>query len=134
MAVVINPESVYAKELEKWNTPKREGGHGPNGFEPYPAMMYLAREKNGKAVIGDPQDEQFSATCQRKVGDVEEREKARREGWRDNPKEALDHYEALQVAIATAAAEAAYAAKRMTPKAQAERAKLDAATDKHITK
>jgi hypothetical protein len=134
MGLVINPESEYAKELARWNTPKRDGGFGPDGYEPYPRMVYQAIARNGKAEVGDPADEQFSARCQLIVRSEAEYDRARAQGWRATPTEALAHAEALQIAIATAAAEASFAAQRMTPKAQAERAALEAKTDKHVTK
>ncbi len=134
MGLVINPDSEYAKELAKWNTPKRDGGFGPDGYEPYPRMIYRAIARQGKAEVGDVRDEQFSAACQLIVRSPAEFDRAIADGWRATPTEALAHADALQVAMATAAAEAAFAAQRMTPKAQAERAKLEAATDKHVTK
>ena len=41
------PNSHYAKEMRKWNTPKRDGGMNANGFEPFPAMMYKAHRLPG---------------------------------------------------------------------------------------
>jgi hypothetical protein len=134
MPVVHNEESDHAKELKKWNTPKRDGGHAPDGFEPYPAMVYQARALNGKPACEDPRDEQFATRCQHVVRDAQEHAHYKADGWSDTPTLALAHAEALAQEIATAAAEANFSAAKMSPKAQAERARLEAATDKHITK
>ena len=134
MGIQINPESEYAKELARWNTPKRDGGFGPDGFEPYPRMVYRTVEIHGKAVVGDPTDETVDKRCQLIVRSEGEFDRAVADGWRATPTEALAHAEAVQIAISTAAAEAAFAAQGMTKRAQAERAALEATTHKHVTK
>jgi hypothetical protein len=148
----ISPESELGKELSKWDTPKRLGGMGPNGYEPYPRMLYKAFQRdNGKVLCMEPPPspylfstaeaheracmlaEGFTKQCQRTVESELEEERAKAEGWRNSPQDALEHYEALQRAIGDAAAEANFAAQRMTPKAQAERKAREAATDKHVS-
>lgn len=76
--------------------------------------------------------ETFNRSCQRIVKSEGEEARAKADGWRDSPKAALDHFEALEQDMARAAAEAAYAAKGMTAKAKAELAEADAATHEHV--
>lgn len=134
MPVVRNEDSEHEKELKKWNTAKRDGGHQPDQHEPYPAMVYQARDLHGKPACEDPRDEQFATRCQHIVRDATEHARYRADGWSDSPTLALAHAESLAQDIATAAAEANFSAAKMSPKAQAERAKLEASTDKHVTK
>ena len=53
MPVVYTPESEYKKELDRWNTPKRQGGFAPDGHEEFPLMLYkaFAYEKHGGKTI-----------------------------------------------------------------------------------
>lgn len=151
MPIVHTGETEYDKELKKWNTPKRLGGYGPDGYERFPQMLYKAFvRENGKVqcMEAPPQISHFremseylraealatafTNQCQCTVRSEGEYDRARKDGWRDTAKEALDYYEHLQQDIATAAAEANFAVTKMTPKAQAERAKKEAATDKQI--
>lgn len=151
MPIVRTGETEYDKEMAKWDAPRREGGMRPDGYEPFPKMLYFARElKNGKAAVADVpgprgwysddntylsaelEAQRFTSSCQRVVRNSDELERAYREGWRETPADALAHYEALQREIATAAAEANFAATRMSDKAQAERRRRESATDKHV--
>jgi hypothetical protein len=158
MPIVISPESELGKELAKWEQHQThyvgfgQSPGNPYVFRPYPRMVYKASlDPNGKALVLAPEpvrqryltdEAYFQAVAasdaltqanQRTVHSETEYEQARREGWREDPKAALAHYEQLQQEIATAAAEAAHAAQRMTSKAQEERKKRDASTDKHVT-
>ena len=45
MAIIHNPDSEYSREMAKWNTQKRHGGFGANGYEPFPKMVYQARAR-----------------------------------------------------------------------------------------
>lgn len=160
MPVVINPDSEYGKELAKWNTPRSQfvpgtnntvRGMKPDGYERYPAMLYKAfKRDNGKHACMEnlPQEtgyrtadeyhravnaaDAFTRQCQRTVYSEGEERQAANEGWRTSPKDALDFLEACEKAIGDAAAEAAAAAVRMTPKAQAERKGREAATADHV--
>lgn len=155
MGIVINPESEYAKELHKWNTPKREGGYGANGYEAYPRMLYKAMQKaNGQyacmemppprwsfpgGIDGDnawgaaiASAEAFTAACQMTVRSEDEERQAKNSGWRNSPIAALDFAHQVEKDIANAAAEANFAAMRMSEKAQTERKKRDADTHKHV--
>jgi hypothetical protein len=121
----ISPESELGIELAKWNK--------PYVYKEFPRMVYKAYARdNGKVLCGDPADEGFTRACQRTVQSEDELRQARTQGWAVSPEDALEQYEAGQRTIAEAAAEANHAAQRMTPKAQDERKKRDAATDKHV--
>ena len=55
MGIVHNPDSDYARELEKWNQPTTNGGFSAARFEEYPLMVYKAfQRENGKVMCGDP--------------------------------------------------------------------------------
>ena len=75
----------------------------------------------------------FTRQCQRTVHSEAEERQATNDGWRTSPQAALEHFEQCERDIFTAAAEASHAAQKMTSKAQAERAKREAATSEHVT-
>ena len=62
----------------------------------------------------------FNRGCQLIVHSAQEEARRVSEGWRESPAAALAEYEAQQKRYADAAAEAAYAAQRMTQKAKDE--------------
>ena len=135
MPIVISPDSELGKELEKWNTPKQQGGMRCNGFEPYPAMVYRADRYpgTGKVLVlhplagtGDAVADAFSLRNYRTVLTPEAHDQANRDGWSDSPLEAVAAFEKAATAEADAAANAAYHAQRMTEKARTE---FDAAQD-----
>lgn len=144
MAVVRNaePTTAYEIEMHKWDTPKREGGYGADGYEPFPTMVYKAhRRDNGKVMCLDmdalyaadmnvvARAEAFNNSCMMEVKDQSALERALSNGWRPSPQAALDYQESLARDIAQAAAEANYGVQRMSEKAQREHKALDAATD-----
>jgi|SRR5580765_21774 len=127
-------------------------GMGAIGYEPYPRMLYKAQKNAlGKVLCRDVMPlpdhftddrayaaacvavEQFNRRCELKVHDEEEYRRESRNGWCDTPQEALAVHERLEQAISTAAAEANYAAKRLSPQAQAELAAAGAETHQHVT-
>jgi hypothetical protein len=130
MPVVYTPESEYKKELDRWNTPKRQGGFAPDGHEEFPLMLYkaFAYEKHGGktmcgdplAAVGDPDAETFSRKCQLIVRDESKRDRAMSDGWAATPTKALEVYETAQQGVARAAAEEAFRVKRMSDKAEQE--------------
>ncbi len=133
MGVIIAEDSELAKELAKWNK--------PYVHQPFPRMVYMAfPRENGKVECGDaavawgdPVAEAFTRRCQREVRDERDLAAAKGQGWIEGgPDKAIQAYERRQQEIATAAAEANYAAQRMTPKAQAERKARDAATANQV--
>lgn len=151
MGVVHNPGGAYAKELARWNTPKRFGGEGPNGFEEFPKMLYKAQVRaNGQAVCLAPavspygwrdaaeydraclEAEQFTRTCQLIVQNGDEQDRARSQGWANSPTDAMKVYQASLDALSTAAAEERHRVARMGEVAQREFDAADAATHAHI--
>lgn len=148
MGIVRNaePTTEYEKETHKWDTPKRLGGMGPDGYEAFPKMVYKAhRRENGKVMCLDmdtlyagdmnvvAKAEAFNRTCQLIVQSEGELDRARNTGWCDSPASAVADIEKHAQAIAQAAAEAAYSVQRMSDLAQREHAAADADTDAPIT-
>lgn len=142
MPIVRSGETEHGKELAKWDLPKRMGGYGADGFEPYPRMVYKAhRRENGKVMCLDmaalygedmatvARAEAFNASCHKTVMSEEQYRLAKGQGWSDTPTEALELFERDAQSLATAAAEAAYQVQRMTDKARAEFETADAATE-----
>lgn len=132
MGVVLNPDSELAIEQAKWNKPYR--------YEPFPRMLYLAHEHaNGKVQCGDPrvamgdqEAEAFTRRCQRIVRSEQEMGLAIENGWRESPDDAIALVEGAKRDVSTAAAERHFADQRLSPKARAEAAEVDAATDAHV--
>lgn len=127
-------ETEAARITRLWNTPRRDGGMRPDGYERYPAMLYKARRKDerGPYLCVDPHDEGWSGANQLTVRNAHEEERALDNGWRRSPQEAIDYCLALDKEISDAAAERAMADKRMSPRAQAEAAAADEATADHV--
>lgn len=156
MGLVIQPETLYGRELAKWDRPrnqfvedengKREYGMNAVGEEPYPKMLYKAqRRENGKVMVMDmdalyaldpavqARADAFNRSCQLTVQSEDEYRRAKDQGWRESPEIALAYYEALQQDIARAAAEANFDLQRMSEQAKREHAALDATTDAPVT-
>lgn len=150
MPIVRTGETEHDKELARWDLPKRMGGHNADGYEHYPLMLYKAfRAENGKTQCMAPPPlihdfltmaeyhraeaaaTAFTNRCQITVRNDAEYERARSEGWRNTPGEAVAHFEALQREIADAAAEEQYRVKRMGERAQTEFAEANAG-DEHV--
>lgn len=160
MPMVISPAGELGKELRKWEqhhskySITEDGNSQPGNpyvFRAYPAMLYRAQKReNGKVecltAIPHPyasttmeqhtraveSAEAFNKSNQLIVQNEQERDRAFAQGWRVSPVEALRAFEALEQDIAQAAAEAAFTAKRMTPKAQDELAAADDTTHEHV--
>ena len=152
--LAINPHSAYARELKKWDTPKRQGGYGPDGYEEYDRMLYKARNENGKAEVhrmppprwafqpginGDKEwdnailvAEEFTKRCQIIVKNDDEKANMLSRGWCLTSDEALESFEREQQAIGDAAAEREFRDQGMTEKARREAAAADAATHAHV--
>lgn len=127
MAIDTLGMSQHQIEVAKWNTPRREGGMRPDGFEPFPQMVYKARKReDGKVVVDDPE------ACQRIVGSAGELALAHGQGWHDGPTLALEAFEAAEQALGQAAAERAAADRRMSDAAQREAAAIESQTGAHL--
>jgi len=118
----------------------------------YPRMLYKARPNaSGKVVCYEPYPPEYlygdANSYNRACNEVDvlnrentilvhsdqECEQREREGWRDSPVSALAYYEGLQQDIAQAAAENAFAVKKMSDKAQREFRAAEEATHAHVT-
>lgn len=121
------------------------------GYEPYPKMLFMARLlPNGKPSVGEvppipmfcatPQEyeqkclwaESFTRQCQKTVHSEQEERLCLGQGWSLTQDGALARHEEQQQEYAELAAKAAYAARAMTTKAQAELAAADKATHEHV--
>jgi hypothetical protein len=161
MPVVITPSSELGKELRKWEqhhtqySLTEDGNSQPGNpyqYRPYPKMLYKAHQRpNGQpgCMLPPPyafefasmdqyeraclEIEAFNKTCYTVVHDESQERIARGQGWATDPKGALDLFEQAQQAIAQAAAEAAFAARRMSESAQQEFSEAEASTSEHVT-
>ncbi len=142
MPIVRTGESEHDRELQKWDTPRSQGGMRPDSFEKYPQALYKAfRNENGKAMCRDlsflysadpvvqARAEAFNKQCELTVRSEDEYQRARNNGWSDTQEQALDLLERHQRDIAQAAAEAAYSVQRMTDTAKREYAAHDAESE-----
>jgi hypothetical protein len=160
VGVVINYESELGKELLKWEMfPKHMAdgtvltpGNPYNANRQYPKMLYKAQPfRTGKTLVAAPpvspfgwtdpnqyqqaliEAEAFTKSCQRIVKDEADHAIAKGQGWCETQPAAIAQHEAEQDAISKAAAEAAFAAQRMSEKARAEFDAASDASDVHVT-
>lgn len=155
--IVISPASELGKELRKWEqhhtylVPPGTHPGNPYVFREFPKMLYKAqKQRNGQYACMLPAPvsydyeradayeravlikESFDKSCYRIVADETAERLAKGQGWAETIPAALELAEAHERAIADAAAEAAYAAQRMTEQARAELKAADAATHAHV--
>jgi hypothetical protein len=133
-------------------TRQRIMGMGCIGIERYPKMLYKAQKNmHGKVLCMDinppgylfPDERAYDRACQevdafnrrcyRVVRNDEEYEKAKHDGWCDDPTSALHAHELCEQAIANAAAEANFSVRGMSRKAREEFAAAGAETSQHVT-
>src|SRR5262245_20621354 len=155
-----SPSSDLGKELRKWEQHHtvlaltEDGDSQPGNpyvYRPFPAMLYRAELVNGKATVTEglpqwsplyPDEKAYERAIleaengnkrrQKIVKSESEKLIARGQGWCDSPTEALERLEQQQQAISTAAAEANYAAQRMSESARAEWKDAGEATEHHV--
>lgn len=144
------------REDEVWESLSGERDPSIKGKRPrqpiyYPTMLYKARPNaGGKVVCYEPYPpeylfldaNQYNRACAevdvlnrentKKVFSEEEKARALKEGWRESPPDALAYYEGLQQDIAAAAAENAFAVRRMSEQARAEFADAERSTHAHV--
>ncbi len=155
MGIVRTGESEFDKEMAKWDTPRRMGGYGPDGYEAFPMMLSKAQKKaNGQYAvhemppmrwlyapgqIGDAQwdqavlmAEEFTRRCQRTVRNQQEYERALADGWVVGQEQALAAAESYERAIADAAAHRAWEDRNLSEPAQREVAAVEAETHEHV--
>ena len=140
MAIVHNPDSDYAREVEKWNQPTTNGGFGAARFEEYPLMVFKAfKRDNGRVMCGDPlatvgdaESEAFSRSCQLIVRNNDERDRAMDDGWSVAPDKAIEKYELDMRYIAEVTAQRHFADQGLSDLAKAEATQADAATHEQV--
>jgi len=140
MAIVHNPDSDYAREVEKWNQPTTNGGFGAARFEEYPLMVFKAfKRENGRVMCGDPlatvgdaEGEAFSRSCQLIVRSNDERDRAMADGWSVAPDEAVKKFEHDMQSIAEVTAQRHFADQGLSDLAKAEATQADAATHEQV--
>lgn len=142
-------ESNMAKELKKWNTPKRQGGMNCDGYEEYPRMMFKAQPDptsnsgtlktrlEGDVFHANGRDvriyaEEFARRCQQVVNDEREFNKLYRLGWRKTEAEAMEYVRGLEEDVAVAAAHRNYEDRNKSELAQREIEAAEAATHKNF--
>lgn len=154
--IVWNPASPYVKEMRKWEmnpsewTVKSKPGN-PYVYHEFPKMLYkpqrlptgrfacmmetpdpyaFARpDEFNRAVV---MKESFDRTCQRIVRDESQERLAAGQGWRDTVAKAMELHEQNEQAIGNAAAEAAFAAARMSERAREEFKAAGESTHQHV--
>jgi len=140
MAIVHNPDSDYAREVEKWNQPTNNGGFGAARFEEYPLMLFKAfKRENGRVMCGDPlatvgdaEGEAFSRSCQLIVRNNDERDRAMADGWSVAPDKAVKKFEHDMRLIAEVTAQRHFADQGLSDLAKAEATQADAATHEQV--
>jgi hypothetical protein len=140
MAIVHNPDTDYAREMEKWNQPTNNGGFGAARFEEYPLMVFKAFQRdNGRVMCGDPlatvgdaEGEAFSRSCQLIVRNDDERDRALGEGWSKGPDTAIEKFERDMQSIAEVTAQRHFADQGISDLAKAEATQADAATHEQV--
>lgn len=158
MAIVMPQAGPLAEELAKWEQHRTQYvPHGMNPgnpyvFRPYPVALYRAHKNAmGKVMCieaepnswdyVDPRNyeraclevEAFNKRCYTTAADETEETKMINNGWRHTPAEAIAYLKSCDDAIAQAAAEANYAAQRMSKRAQQELEDANAETHEHVT-
>ena len=143
----ISTESELGKKLAEW---ERKPDWTPEK-NPFPKMLYRARHRpDGRRSVGEVLDalfpvqgaagpmvvagaaEQWTRGCQLTVANEHEMQKAMENGWRKTPQEALEYLEASDNRVTVATAERHYSDQRLSEKAQAEAAEVDASTLRQV--
>lgn len=147
MPAIWAEESFYAKEMKRWDAPKREGGMNRNGYEPFPRMLYKPQPHpmSGKYEVAIAEDiisldktrvildsQAFNASCQMIVGNEEEFDRAKRNGWRETQTEAMEHHEGELSRLATEAAHRNHDDRNMSEPAKAEAQLVEDSTASHV--
>lgn len=142
-----SPESFYAKEMARWNAPKREGGMNRNGHEEFPRMLYKPQPNplSGKYEVAIDRDvisldktvvlldaQAFNTSCQLVVSNEEELHRAKRDGWRESQAEAMKYHEDELSRLATEAAHRNHDDRNMSEAAKAEAQVVEDSTPSQV--
>lgn len=131
--------------------PYRKGNEfGKPGAE-YPKMLYKAQQtRSGKYEVSQQAPERFgfrsdqewdhacqsaerfTASCQMVVNTEAEHDRARADGWREDPSLAMEHRAAIEKEISNAAHERNVRDRNMGELAKAESARVEAETFGHV--
>ena len=136
----------FGKELLRH---ERRPDYNP-AANPFPMMLYKARDNEGKIECMDVHPkafrfatqeafrmacesvDAFNLSCQLTVNDEAEYKRALADGWRENPKEAYDAAMALHDDIAQAVAHRNYEDRNMSERAKGEIAAAEAETPRLV--
>jgi hypothetical protein len=130
MAVMQSADTEFGKELAKWNTPKSQGGYKCDGHEEFPRMVYQAWQRSdGRVLVLDESDSRRGWTIAKNGRELE---KLRGLGWFLTVEDAVEAFQAQQLAVAEEATRVAYRASTMGAKARAEFDALDQASTTHV--
>lgn len=135
----VSVDSKLGQELAKW---ERKPDYRPENNQ-FPKMLYRAEHRpDGRRSVGEVQDSLFggapgaaelwSRRCQLTVQSEDELIRAKENGWREHPQEAMDLLEAKDNAKSNLTAERHFTDARMSEKAQREAAAVDQTTLKQI--
>jgi len=119
----FSPQSAYGQEMAKWNKPYTH--------QPFPKMLYRAKMDGSRITLKDPSGE-IAQGCTLVVDSEAELRRAKDEGWREGPSEAIEFQLSLQKAVSNAAAERNFEDRNMSEKAKAESAAAEADADGHL--
>lgn len=131
MPVLWSPESNHAKELSKWEQRPTQlvsaemiaaSGGKLFTYQEYPKALYRAKRATGGPTIDGYIEAQSAADEARLLG----------QGWSVTQEAAIEHIHAADRDIAQAAAERAFADRKMTALAQIEAQRADDATPAHV--
>lgn len=133
MAIAMSAEEK--KETEKWNK--------AYSYEEYPRLLYRARKRpDGKVSVAESDDKVFGGNpgaaelwtngCHKEVKNEDEHLKAKGQGWCDDQKSALEHFEKQEQAVAEVAAQRAYEDRNLGEKAKEEAKAVDDAAFEHV--
>lgn len=135
--IVHNPASAHSREMAKW-----EMGYNPYGqpgrpreqvgYHQFPAMFYkMTRTKTGGAQCVTPAGV-FYVEHYQEAGSEAEAYALESQGYRMGQSAAIDLVTGYEQEIAVAAAERAFADKKLSEKARAEAAAADDASPDHV--
>jgi len=140
-------ESMHAKILKQFNTPKSQGGFNRDGFEEYPKLLYMAQKHplSNKFYVALAEDElsldrtrvlvdaqQFNRSCQMTVDSPEMEERAIKGGWRKSQGEAMQYREDESLIQATLSAHKNYEDRNMSERAKEESEAYERVTPGHV--
>lgn len=126
MSMVISPESAHAKEMRRWEAHYSKYGEPGRPYDPnvkWPAMFY--RVDHGPNLSPE-------IVAREEAADENHAARLYARGFGNGAAEAMEIFTKRQAEIATLAANRAHQEQRMSDKARAEAAVVDASTSDHV--